>query len=181
MRGEGAAMRTGTRPAEVAAGVYRVVRGTGKSNVYLVRSGSSWVLIDAGWAHQGALIKSSAEMVFGVDTPPAAIVLTHLHPDHAGSAAELAQAWNVPVYVHPDELPPPGGKLAYTDPIGRVIEPFARFLPAGDFGACLRIAAAFDPGAGVPGLPGWQCIPTPRAHAWPCQLLPRGRRGADQR
>ena len=154
-------MRTGTRPAEVATGVYRVVRGTGKSNVYLVRSGSSWVLIDAGWAHQGALIKSSAEMVFGVNTPPAAILLTHLHPDHAGSAAELAQAWNVPVYVHPDELPPPGGKLAYTDPMGRVIEPFARFLPAGEFGECLRIAAAFDPSAGVPGLPDWQCIPTP--------------------
>ena len=73
-------MRTGTRPAEVAAGVYRVVRGTGKSNVYLVRSGSSWVLIDAGWAHQGVLIKSSAELVFGVDTPPAAIVLTLLLP-----------------------------------------------------------------------------------------------------
>jgi len=151
----------GTRPAEVAVGVYRVVRGTGKANVYLVRSGSSWVLIDTGWAHQGVLIKSSAEMLFGVNTPPAAILLTHLHPDHAGSAAGLAQAWDVPVYVHPDELPLPGGKLAYTDPVGRVIEPFARFLPAGEFGACLRIAAAFNPSAGVPGLPDWQCIPTP--------------------
>ncbi len=154
-------MSSGVRSAEVAAGVYRVVRGTGKANVYLVRSGSSWVLVDAGWAHQGALIKSSAEMVFGVDAPPAAILLTHLHPDHAGSAAELAQAWNVPVYVHPDELRPPGGKLGYTDPVGRVIESFARFRLTGEFGACLRIAAALDPGAGVPGLPGWQCIPTP--------------------
>jgi glyoxylase-like metal-dependent hydrolase (beta-lactamase superfamily II) len=154
-------MSTGTRPAEVAAGVYRVVRGTGKSNVYLVRSGSSWVLIDTGWSHQGALIKSSAEMLFGADTPPAAILVTHLHPDHAGSAAELARAWNVPVYVHPDELPPPGGKLAYTDPVGRLIEPFAQFVPAGEFEAGLRIAAAFDLGAGVPGLPDWQCIPTP--------------------
>ena len=67
----------------------------------------------------------------------------------------------MPVYVYPDELPPPGGKLAYTDPVGPVIEPFARFLSAGEFAACLRIAAAFDPGAGVPGLPDWQCIPTP--------------------
>ncbi len=154
-------MRTSTRPAEVATGVYRIIKGTGKSNVYLVRSGSSWILIDTGWAHQGAVIKSSAEMLFGADSPPAAIVLTHLHPDHAGSAAELAQDWDVPVYVHPDELPPPGGKLAYTDPLGRVIEPFARFLPAGEFGAALRIAAAFDPSAGIPGLPDWQCIPTP--------------------
>ncbi len=154
-------MRSDSRPTEVAAGIYLIVRGTGKSNVYLVESGSQWVLIDAGWAHQDEVIKRSAEMVFGVNTPPAALLLTHLHPDHAGSAAELAQAWHVPVYVHPAELPPPGGKLAYTDPVGRIVEPFARLLPAGQFGECLRIAAAFDPSAGVPGLPDWQCIPTP--------------------
>ncbi len=154
-------MRTSTRPVEVATGVYRVMKGTGKSNVYLVRCGSSWVLIDAGWAHQGAAIKSSAEILFGADTLPAAILLTHLHPGHAGSAAELAQAWSVPVYVHPDELPPHGGNLAYAGPLGRVIEPFARFPPAGEFGAALRIATAFDPSADVPGLPDWQCIATP--------------------
>ena len=92
---------------------------------------------------------------------PASILLTHLHPDHAGSAAELARAWNVPVYVDPDELPGPTGKLAYSDPIGRVIGPFTRFLPEGEFDACLRIVTACDPAAGVPGLPDWERIPTP--------------------
>jgi len=154
-------MRTGSRPAEIAAGVYWVAEGTGKSNVYLVRSGSSWVLIDAAWPHKGELIKTSAETLFGADTAPAAILLTHLHPDHAGSAAELARAWNVPVYADPGELPLPTGKLAYSDPIGRVIGPFARFLPDGEFGAALRIVTASDPGAGVPGLPDWERIPTP--------------------
>ncbi len=73
-------MRTGPRPAEIAAGIYWVAEGTGKSNVYLVRSGSSWVLIDAAWPHKGELIKTSAETLFGADTAPAAILLTHLHP-----------------------------------------------------------------------------------------------------
>ena len=154
-------MRTGPRSAEIAAGVYWVAEGTGKSNVYLVRSGSSWVLIDAAWPHKGELIKKSAEALFGADTAPAAILLTHLHGDHAGSAAELARAWNVPVYADPGELPLPTGKLAYSDPIGRFIGPFTRFLPDGEFGAALHIVTAVDPGAGVPGLPDWERIPTP--------------------
>ena len=154
-------VRNIAQPSEIAKGVWLVPRGTGKSNVYLVRSGPSWTLIDAAWAHHGELIRKSAEMLFGVNAPPAAILLTHLHPDHAGSAAELARAWNVPVYVHQGELPLPSGKLAYSDPIDRVIGPFTRFLPEGEFEACLRLATAFDPAAGVPGLPGWQCVPTP--------------------
>ena len=66
-----------------------------------------------------------------------------------------------PVYVDPDELPLPTGKLAYSDPIGRVIGPLTGFLPEGEFEACLRIVTAVDPGAGVPGLPEWERIPTP--------------------
>lgn len=154
-------MRTASRPVEIATGVYWIAEGTGKSNVYLVRSGSSWVLVDAAWPHRGELIKKSAETLFGAGTAPASILLRHLHPDHAGSAAELARAWNLPVYADPDELPLPTGKLAYSDPIGRVIGPFTGFLPDGEFEACLRIVTAVDPGAGVPGLPDWERIPTP--------------------
>ncbi len=35
----------------------------------------------------------------------ASILLTHCHPEHAGSAAELSHLWNTPIYVHPDEMP----------------------------------------------------------------------------
>jgi hypothetical protein len=65
-----------------------------------------------------------------------------------------------PVSADPGELPLPTGKLAYSDPIGRVIGPFARFLPDREFGAAMRIVTAVDPGAGVPGLPDWERIPT---------------------
>lgn len=36
---------------------------------------------------------------------PASILLTHDHPDHSGSALELARMWSLPVHVHRDELP----------------------------------------------------------------------------
>jgi glyoxylase-like metal-dependent hydrolase (beta-lactamase superfamily II) len=42
---------------------------------------------------------------FTEGTRPASILLTHLHPDHIGSALELANMWNVPVYVHLGDLP----------------------------------------------------------------------------
>ncbi len=45
LTGYRAALDAGTSPATVVA--------SGKANVYLVRSGSSWVLIDAGWGAPG--------------------------------------------------------------------------------------------------------------------------------
>jgi len=36
-----------------------------KTNVYFIRSGSLWALIDAGWAKDGPHIKKAAECVFG--------------------------------------------------------------------------------------------------------------------
>ena len=56
--------------AEVADGVYCVGVGRGllASNVYLIRSGGSWALIDAAWPGRGQLITAAAESVFGEGT-----------------------------------------------------------------------------------------------------------------
>lgn len=84
--------------APVAAGVHCLRTGPWRlaSNVYLVESGSSWVLVDAGWPGQASVIRSAAESLFGRGTRPAAILLTHVHPDHSGSAAELARPGGAP-------------------------------------------------------------------------------------
>jgi glyoxylase-like metal-dependent hydrolase (beta-lactamase superfamily II) len=97
-------------PREIAKGVYYLpVRGV---NVYFVRSGSSWVLIDTAWPKNGRLIREAAASLFGENARPAAILLTHVHPDHQGSAAELARLWELPVYVHGDDLPLLAGEVA---------------------------------------------------------------------
>lgn len=154
-------------PIEVAPDVFRFpIRG---SNVYFVRSGPSWVLIDAGWSNHADLIKQTAESLFGAEANPSAILLTHVHPDHSGSALELAQIWGLPLHVHPDEMPMIDGiyRSEYSDPIARwMIEPIMRVMPqrAERMVAKTSLGSAarpFDPGADVPGLPDWEAIPTP--------------------
>lgn len=160
---------------EVTPRVYCMETGKGisRANVYFVRFGSSWVLIDAALANCGQLIRKTAESLFGANTRPTSILLTHNHPDHAGSAVELARMWDCPVYVHPDEMPYVGIEdlstiEKYANPLDRwIILPILRMMPRRRVEAMLSsssikgVVRAFDPSAALPGLPDWECIPTP--------------------
>jgi glyoxylase-like metal-dependent hydrolase (beta-lactamase superfamily II) len=164
---------TGAVAREIAPDVYCLgPKGRTQTDVYFVRSGSSWALIDAGWAKDGPAIKHAAEAVFGADTRPASILLTHDHPDHAGSALQLARTWDCAVYVHPDELPHATGDFAAISAASGPLDvwlilPLMRAMGRRRREAMLSrsslkdVARAFDPGGEVPGLPGWECIPTP--------------------
>jgi glyoxylase-like metal-dependent hydrolase (beta-lactamase superfamily II) len=160
---------------EIAPGVFgmEVGKGVDRSNVYFVRSGSSWVLIDAASPHDDPVIRKTAQTLFGAKQAPAAILLTHDHPDHAGSVRELARIWDCPVYVHPAELPLTSIKdLAtveqYANPLDRwLILPLLRWMPRPRVAAMFAnqslkdVVRTYDPDAAVPDLPDWQCIPTP--------------------
>jgi glyoxylase-like metal-dependent hydrolase (beta-lactamase superfamily II) len=160
---------------EIAPGVHfkEIGKGISRSNVYFVRSGPSWVLIDAASANCGRLIRKTAESLFGANTRPAAILLTHDHPDHAGSALDLARIWGCPVYLHPDELPIATIRdlstvERYANPLDRwIILPLMRLMPRRRAESILskaslkEVAQAFDPAAKVPGLPDWEYIHTP--------------------
>lgn len=150
-------------------------KGINRSNVYFVQSGASWVLLDAGSANCGPLIRETAEALFGANTRPASILLTHVHPDHVGSALELAQLWDCLVFMHPDELPLAIDRdLAtlerYANPLDRwVILPLLRVMPRRRVEEMLLktglkdVAQGFVPGGSVPHLPDWEWIPT-RGH-----------------
>jgi glyoxylase-like metal-dependent hydrolase (beta-lactamase superfamily II) len=164
---------TSAAAREIAADVFCLGPwGRTQTDVYFVRSGSSWVLIDAGWANDASRIKRAACSLFGADSRPAAILLTHCHPDHAGSALSLARDWGCVVYMHPDELPLAtadfAAMVASAGPLDRwVVLPLMRAMGRRRREALLaktslgEVARMFEPGAGVPGLPGWRCIPTP--------------------
>ena len=171
-------MNTGIKSGpcrEIAPGVYFLEVGGGfsRSNVYFVRSGTSWILIDAASEKYGQLIRRAAESVFGAGTRPTAILLTHDHPDHAGSARELAQMWKCPVYVHPDDLPLATiGDMAtvkkYASPLDHwIVLPILHLMPRRRAEAIIAksnlkgIVQSLDPDGGVPGLPDWKCIPAP--------------------
>ncbi|MGB8022420.1 MAG: MBL fold metallo-hydrolase [Candidatus Nanopelagicales bacterium] len=169
----GAARRGDAVPHEIAPDVYLLgPRGRTQTNVYFVRSGSSWVLIDAGWAADVRRIQRAAASLFGDDSRPAAILLTHCHPDHAGSALALARRWGCPVCMAAEELPIALGDFAamkaFAGPLDRwVVLPVMRAIGRRRRDALLarsslgEVARKLDPGVGVPGLPGWKCIPTP--------------------
>jgi glyoxylase-like metal-dependent hydrolase (beta-lactamase superfamily II) len=149
-----------------------VGKGLLRSNIYFVRSGLSWALIDAASAKCGPLIQKAAMSLFGEDSPPASILLTHDHPDHAGSARELAQMWNCPVWVHPDELPLVVGDVStfhkYANPLDRwIVLPLLRLMEPRRTQSVLSqaslkdVARPLDPGAELPGLPDWEPVFTP--------------------
>jgi glyoxylase-like metal-dependent hydrolase (beta-lactamase superfamily II) len=159
------------RVSEVVSDVYvvRIGRGALSTNVYLIGSRSSfWTLVDAGWVGSEKKITAAAESVFGPGARPASMVLTHLHPDHSGATAQLAERWGQSAYVHPDELPLAAGyRQAYAIPLDRWLLPLIRRLPKKTqakiaTGADLTaVVQPFDPQAGIPGLPGWTAIHSP--------------------
>jgi glyoxylase-like metal-dependent hydrolase (beta-lactamase superfamily II) len=165
---------TGAAPQQVAPGVHWVAVGRGllRANVYFMESGGGWVLIDAGAAGSGPTIREAAAALFGPGVAPAAILLTHDHTDHAGAVRDLAETWDVAVWIHPDELPLAVGAMAafhdYANPLDRwVILPFMRLLGSERADAVIArgslkgVVLPLNLGAGLPGLPDWDLIPTP--------------------
>ena len=101
-------------------------------NVYAIGERDDWVLIDTGVPKTAAMIRDNVEKRFGIGARPSAIVLTHGHFDHAGSALRLAQMWDVPIYAHRLELPYLTGISAYppADPtVGGPASILARLTP----------------------------------------------------
>ena len=133
-------------------------------NAYLVGSpGGPWVLVDTGLPRTGALTRAAAEARFGAGARPEAVVLTHGHFDHAGSALALAEAWDVPVYAHPLELPYLTGRSDYApaDPtIPGAISFLSRLFPSSGYDLGERVRPLPDDGS-VPGLDGWRWLWTP--------------------
>jgi len=121
-----------------------------------------WALVDAGLAMGAARILRVAADRFGVDSRPAAIVLTHGHFDHVGALDALLGVWDVPVYAHTAELPFLTGQGDYPPP-DPTVGGAARLSPnSPERGINLGERVRPLPASGdVPGMPGWRWIHTP--------------------
>ncbi len=134
------------------------------ANVYFVgEPGEPWVLIDAGVPDRADDIRAAAAERYGENAKPQAIILTHGHFDHAGSARALAEEWDVPVYAHHLEMPFITGRSRYPPPdptVGGFLALLSRFFPHKqlDLGNHVREL----PTNGVlPGMNNWRMIHTP--------------------
>lgn len=144
----------------LANDVFRIP--TGLSNAYLVGEPAAWVLIDAGTDGYADKIRAAAASRFGQGSRPEAILLTHGHFDHSGSAGQLARAWNVSIYAHRLEIPYLTGRSKYPPPdptVGGFMSFMMRFFPnkAYDYDGLVKPLTANVSTA----LARWQIIETP--------------------
>ncbi len=124
----------------------------------------NWVLVDTGTAGSATTIRELAKTRFGDNAPPAAIVLTHGHFDHVGTAEILAEDWDVPVYAHALEHPYLNGKASYppADPWvgGGLMALLSPLYPTRPVNLGSRLRALPQDGS-VPAMPGWRWLHTP--------------------
>ncbi len=133
----------------------------GISNAYLLGTEEGFVLVDSGTPGNEKKILRAVREHLGKNPTPCAIVLTHGHFDHSGSALQLARRWGVRIHVHRMELPFVDGTDFYppADPaVGGFLAQMMRFAPhqktdLSPHVTTLRLSE-------LPWLAGWKIIET---------------------
>ncbi len=91
------------------------------SNWLIVRDASGFVLIDGGYpGDRDLVLESSREL--GLEPADAkAMLITHGHVDHTGSAAYFSRTFGTPILCSPGELPHVQGKEKHQVTFGQVL------------------------------------------------------------
>jgi glyoxylase-like metal-dependent hydrolase (beta-lactamase superfamily II) len=145
-----------------------VVRGVWQlpsfvSNAYLLDGGDGLVLVDTGMARRADELRREIDrFARGLARDLAAIAITHAHADHAGSLAELAATYPVPVLAGILDAPVlrRGGLPPVPAPTGLVGRLMAGLSRAVEVDAC-RVDVEVAEGDTVPGAPALRAISTP--------------------
>jgi glyoxylase-like metal-dependent hydrolase (beta-lactamase superfamily II) len=88
---------------QVADGTY-LVHGS-NTNWVILTEGDAVTLVDTGYPGDRQLVLDSLAQVGSSPEAVAAVLITHAHNDHLGSAEYLRSAHGTPVYLHEAEVP----------------------------------------------------------------------------
>jgi glyoxylase-like metal-dependent hydrolase (beta-lactamase superfamily II) len=166
------------RPAEVADGVFRL--GTKWVNFYLLVDQSEATLIDAGYPRYWTQVTGALGALGLPKDAVSAVVVSHHHVDHVGSAEQCRREAGATVYVHESDagivrgdrrshVPPGFYRQSWRPTMARYL---AHTLAAG--GARYRPVADLEVlgGEGILDVPGRpRVIPTPGHTAGHCSVL----------
>jgi glyoxylase-like metal-dependent hydrolase (beta-lactamase superfamily II) len=89
-------------PEQITPSLYQIRLGA--VNAFIIKD-DGLTLIDTGY--KGSMSTIFSALARGGEDPSTIkqVILTHAHPDHAGSAAAIKQALNIPVLAHELEAP----------------------------------------------------------------------------
>ena len=99
---------SGGRPTEVADGVHML--GTKWANFYLVVDGGECLVVDAGYTRYWGQLERALERVGRSPATVAAVIATHHHVDHVGTAEHLRRSAGARVLAHERDASVIGGE-----------------------------------------------------------------------
>ncbi|MFG2122489.1 MBL fold metallo-hydrolase [Streptomyces sp. NPDC048710] len=104
---------------QVADGTY-LVHGH-NTNWVILKDGDAVTLVDTGYPGDRQGVLESLAVVGSSPEAVAAVLITHAHNDHVGSAEYLRSAYGTPVYLHPAEVPHARREFLQQATIGDVV------------------------------------------------------------
>jgi glyoxylase-like metal-dependent hydrolase (beta-lactamase superfamily II) len=91
------------------------------SNWIVVRDGTGFLIIDSGYPSDRPLVLESIRQLGLRPSDARAMLITHGHVDHTGSAAYFSETYGTPVLCAPEELAHVQGKEKHQVTFGQVI------------------------------------------------------------
>jgi glyoxylase-like metal-dependent hydrolase (beta-lactamase superfamily II) len=91
------------------------------SNWIVVRDATGFMLIDSGYPADRPLVLGSIRHLGLKPAEARAVLITHGHVDHTGSAAHFSTTYGTPVLCAPEELPHVQGKEKHQVTFGQVM------------------------------------------------------------
>ena len=91
------------------------------SNWTIVRDESGFIIIDSGYPSDRALVLESIRQIGLRPADARAMLITHGHVDHTGSAAYFSETYGTPILCAPEELAHVQGKEKHQVTFGQVV------------------------------------------------------------
>ena len=103
----------------VADGTY-LVHGS-HTNWVILKDGDALTLVDTGYPGDREQVLASLTEIGGSPESLTAVLLTHAHNDHLGSAEHLRASYGTPVYLHAAEVPHARREFLQQVSVGKVL------------------------------------------------------------